>query len=102
MIPLRLAVLALGALSGCGDARLAAVESLSGDSSAGATVFADSCSDCHGAAGEGGSGPTLAGRGYDPTTVDSVVLYGTGDMPAFDGVLTDQDIADVAAFVSGL
>jgi quinohemoprotein ethanol dehydrogenase len=74
-----------------------------GNVAAGATVYSDNCTSCHGADGHGGNGgPDLT---LFPTAknVDAVVKQvenGGGGMPAFKGLLTPQQIADVAAYVT--
>ncbi len=71
-----------------------------GNATAGAPVFSDNCSGCHGTDGHGGNGgPDLSGV----TNVQAVITQvtnGGGGMPAFSGTLTDQQIRDVAAFVT--
>jgi mono/diheme cytochrome c family protein len=71
--------------------------------SAGRQVFASNCSVCHGAGGHGGNG------GPDLTSIPSAkqmavvvkqVENGGGGMPAFRGQLTQQQIEDVAAYVT--
>ena len=72
-----------------------------GNSSDGVEVFAQNCAACHGGDGEGGSGPRLAGEeAY--TSADVVVdqiRNGGGGMPAFGDRLSDQELADVSAYV---
>jgi mono/diheme cytochrome c family protein len=76
-----------------------------GDAANGEQVFvAAGCGGCHTfeAAGSSGSvGPNLddASPSYD--TVVEQVTNGGGAMPAFGDELSDQEIQDVAAFVSG-
>ena len=72
---------------------------LDGDPVNGEAVFAAECATCHAEDGTGGSGPNIAG-GVSPEKVAEFVLFGEEDMPAYDGDLEDQDIADVVAFVS--
>ena len=67
-----------------------------GDATAGATVFANTCAVCHGADGTGGSGPDITGEANSPELSDTI-LNGTGDMPAQD--LTDTEVADVIAYM---
>ncbi len=71
----------------------------------GKTVFADAgCGSCHtfAAAGSSGSvGPNLDTLQLDATRVSVAVTAGLGAMPSFKGRLSDRQIADVAAFVSG-
>jgi cytochrome c553 len=75
----------------------------SGSASAGQAVFASNCSTCHGATGHGGNG------GPDLTAIPSAqnrqrvirqVTKGGGSMPSFKGTLSDQQIRDVAAYVT--
>ena len=72
----------------------------------GAEVFAQSCASCHGSRGEGGRGPAIGdGRAADRLTADEMIALITdgGDtMPAFGGELTDEQIAQVVAYVRDL
>lgn len=70
------------------------------DATAGAQVFADTCAGCHGANGEGASGPAMseAAAGKTEADVEDVVRNGSGDMPA-QSQLSDPEMADVAAYV---
>src|SRR5580700_3259649 len=90
----------------------------SATSGAGAPVFANNCSSCHGAQGQGVPGafpppannPVVTG---DPNKVIGIVtggLHGTisvngqsynGMMPAWKGTLTSKQIADVITYVRG-
>src|SRR5689334_8444277 len=97
---MRLVIPVLFLLAACGDPRLSSVESIAGDPVAGSDVYAANCASCHGASGEGGAGPALPG--VDADTLRMTVLYGKESMPAFDGTLTDTEIADVTAFVTSL
>jgi len=75
------------------------VLALTGDATAGSDVYANDCAVCHGADGSGGSGSNLQGEdGLED--VISVVLSGEDAMPSFEGDLTAQEIADVAAYVT--
>ena len=67
----------------------------------GREVFADNCAACHGARGEGGTGPNLAGEAEytDPEAVVDQIRDGGGGMPGFEGRLTEQELADVSAFL---
>ncbi len=75
-----------------------------GDAEAGSSVFASSgCGSCHTleAAGSSGSvGPNLDEASPDFETAFTTVKNGRGGMPAFEGQLTEQQIADVAQYVS--
>jgi len=106
------AVLAI-AVAGCGgggdgdttEASTTTSTTGSGDAAAGKEVFASAgCGGCHtfSAAGSSGSvGPNLddASPSYDH--VVRQVTEGGGAMPSFEDELTEQQIQDVAAFVSG-
>jgi len=111
-----LAVLAAAlaiAVAGCGgggdgdttEASATTSTTGSGDAAAGKEVFASAgCSGCHtfSAAGSSGSvGPNLddASPSYDHVVTQ--VTEGGGAMPSFKDELTEQQIQDVAAFVSG-
>lgn len=78
----------------------------SGDSAAGALVFAGQCQRCHGANGEGSVGPPVWGPGsYNIgagmsrlRTASAFIRY---NMPQdLRGTLTDQQAADVAAYIN--
>ena len=74
-----------------------------GDAAAGEAVFKDNCATCHtlSAAGASGTvGPNLDDVKPDAETVKTQVENGGGAMPAFKGQLTDQQIADVSAYVA--
>ncbi len=84
----------------------------------GASVFANNCSSCHGATGQGlaGSFPPLANNPTvtgDPNKVIGIVLDGlhgpvsvngqtyNGQMPPWKGTLTNKEIADVITYIRG-
>lgn len=71
----------------------------------GEAVFETSCITCHGAEGAGGSAPNLqesdVASNYEE--VVEIVATGTdGGMPAFEGQLSEDEINDVAAYVTEL
>jgi mono/diheme cytochrome c family protein len=73
-----------------------------GDATAGKVVFVSSCGVCHvlkAADATGAVGPNLDEKKPDETLTIDRVVNGKGTMPAFKGQLTDQQIADVVAFV---
>jgi mono/diheme cytochrome c family protein len=68
----------------------------------GAGIYRAYCLTCHGADGQGGVGPQLAGRMEDayPNVDDqvAVVTNGTGRMPSFRGTLSATEIAKVVEY----
>ena len=75
-----------------------------GDAANGKKVFASAgCGGCHtfSAAGSTGTvGPNLDDANVDVDAAVQQVKNGGGGMPAFGDRLSDQEIADVAAFVT--
>ncbi len=73
--------------------------SVTGDATAGADVYATSCAACHGASGEGGTGPAMADEvpGKSDAEIEDIVLNGEGSMQAVS--LGDQDLADLLAYL---
>ena len=91
--------------TGGGNENLPALK-LKGDATAGKAVFASAgCAACHTLKDAGSTG--TVGPNLDDTkppfakAVDRVTL-GKGVMPKFQGKLTDQQIADVAQYVSSV
>jgi mono/diheme cytochrome c family protein len=61
------------------------------------------CRFCHGANGEGGFGPDLAGRGLSVAQFKQAIRKPWGIMPAFSETqVTDQDVENVVAYVNAL
>jgi len=73
-----------------------------GDAEAGAVVFSENCSTCHGATGHGGNGgPDLTTMPLAQTEEGAIqqVTNGGGGMPPFAGTLSEEEIENVAAYV---
>jgi mono/diheme cytochrome c family protein len=101
-----LLVVAALALAGCGGddgppAKPPQEVVDAGNPAQGREVFAGNCAACHGGRGEGGTGPALAGESAytDPEAVVDQIRDGGGGMPAFGDRLSEQELADVSAFV---
>jgi mono/diheme cytochrome c family protein len=74
-----------------------------GDPEAGAVVFSENCSVCHGATGHGGNGgPDLRTMPLAQSEEGAIqqVTNGGGGMPAFGGTLSEEEIENVAAYVA--
>jgi quinohemoprotein ethanol dehydrogenase len=69
---------------------------------AGEEVFAENCSTCHGATGMGGNGGpdlTTMPKAKEQKGAEEQVTNGGGGMAAFSGSLSEEEIANVAAYV---
>ncbi|HWC51777.1 MAG TPA: c-type cytochrome [Nitrospira sp.] len=67
----------------------------------GSGIFEHNCQACHGQAGIGGIGPKLAKSPilkHEDLFWDTV-LHGRGPMPAWGSILSEQDIADIHAWL---
>jgi mono/diheme cytochrome c family protein len=110
LIPVALAALALagcgddggGGGGGGGDGRSPQQIVDAGDPAKGKEVFAQNCAACHGSDGGGGSGPQLAGQDAftDAEVVVDQIQNGGGGMPPFGDRLSEQELSDVAAYVT--
>jgi mono/diheme cytochrome c family protein len=94
-----LVALAVLPLAACANAaRVDTIVGLTGDSTDGAVVYADNCASCHGADATGGTERGITGAPDEE--VAEVVLNGEESMPSFADTLSDQDIADVIAWLA--
>jgi mono/diheme cytochrome c family protein len=80
----------------------AMVRRMAGYSAVGSTIFGAQCAPCHGSAGEGGTGPALAGNDVAPDEAAAIVVGGFGGMPAFGATLEGGDVEAVVAFLATL
>lgn len=75
-----------------------------GDAAAGKEVYASAgCGSCHTFADAGSTGtigPDLDESSADFEAAAEQIRTGGGGMPAFEGQLSEQEIADVAAYVT--
>jgi len=117
-VPVLFAVCALG-LSACGgggdssgsdttaatDTSGGTETTAAGDVAAGKDIFMADCGSCHTLADAGTSGsvgPNLDDLKPDEETVANQVTNGGGAMPSFKDQLSEQQINDVAAYVSSV
>jgi cytochrome c551 len=73
-----------------------------GNAEAGTVIFSENCSTCHGATGHGGNGgPDLTTMPLAQTEEGAIqqVTNGGGGMPSFSGILSEEEIENVAAYV---
>jgi cytochrome c oxidase cbb3-type subunit 3 len=77
---------------------------LIGMSGKGSGIYAHNCQACHGEKAAGGVGPDLARNAIlkNESAFWETVLHGRGPMPAWEGILNEQDIADIHAWLIGL
>jgi mono/diheme cytochrome c family protein len=90
-------------LSGCAlDARVEAIQALTGDPINGESVYFNICEECHaedlGGTDKGPSLQIIVPR-IDDDQILRVVIVGEEEMPAFGDDLLDQEIADVLSYV---
>lgn len=100
----RFLMVALAAACGGEETRADVILGLTGDVANGETLYGTNCALCHGTAGEGveNLGAALAGATLSDEEVVNVLLNGNDEgMTPFD-LLTDQELADVTAFVQSL
>jgi mono/diheme cytochrome c family protein len=80
----------------------ALVRRTAGYAATGATIFEQQCAPCHGTAGEGASGPPLAGVELLTDELSAIITGGFGGMPAFASTFEPGDLEAVVAFIEGL
>ena len=98
LVPVLVAALLLTACGGSDP--VDDILALDGDTSNGAILFADNCVSCHPADGSAGTGAALNEAVPDINDEQMVtsISGGIGIMPVFSNALTNQEIADVAAY----
>lgn len=96
-------------VAACGDTgvagRAADIDALSGDAAAGTALYETHCLACHGAdARSGSAGEDLVDEVGEGGEFIEAILEGKdgGAMPAFAETLSDQDVADIVAYITGL
>ena len=92
-----------GVLAGSVLALVALAPAAPGARMAAQALFQTSCAPCHGAGGEGGIGPQLAGRQLTAEAVATHVRQGGLVMPAFPASrISDQELQQLVTYVGGL
>jgi cytochrome c551 len=70
---------------------------------AGLAIYSSRCATCHSSDLSGGTGPALgpasAAAGKSPEVILQIITRGATGMPSWAGILTDQEIGDVVAFL---
>lgn len=93
----------LAACAGPNDARVEPIIALTGDATNGRALYVSKkCNDCHGENGRGGFGVDLGSEdvhGTDKDELANTILVGYWFMPAFRSKLTDQEVADLLAYL---
>lgn len=92
---------------GCGSSRDGEITKLTGNATNGLVVWGSNCASCHGPAGKGvtGTGPSLVeghAADHDDAYLAKFILNGEGTMPSFSSSLSNQQIADVIAYIRSL
>jgi tetratricopeptide (TPR) repeat protein len=67
----------------------------------GRQLYTANCASCHGAQGQGGSGPVLAGNrnAAREANVRSIIQYGRGSMPGFSATLDENALEALTQYV---
>lgn len=105
VIALVLSVVALATSDGGGGEPQA--QDGGGGSTDGQTIFEENCATCHGASGEGGTGPAFADGAVaekypDVADQKEIVVNGKGGMPSWEGTLSDAEIDAVIEYERSL
>jgi len=69
---------------------------------AGATLYLQGCSACHGVHGEGGAGGPVAGTTLSRSETIAVIGSGIGTMPGYDTLLSPEEIEAIADHILGI
>ena len=104
LIAAALLAFAPGCESGSDNPDVATIVALSGDATSGESLYGTHCSSCHMADGTGNPGlnyPSLVEHAPHETDEEivAIVLEGEEAMPAFRSQLSDQEVADVLAYI---
>jgi mono/diheme cytochrome c family protein len=94
------ALLLAPALAACGS-DTSGITSLTGDAASGKTLYVAQCQACHGS--NGTARADAAGEAKNnPSGAAAVILDGEDAMPGFQDKLSDQQVADILAYLRTL
>jgi len=81
------------------DPRIKDILDLKGDLDNGTDLYATECSSCHGSDGHGATGPDIFREPAEDKEIAYIILDGSERMPAFGESLSNQEIADILAWI---
>ena len=93
-----------GGGGGGSNSAATAIAALTGDQTNGKSIYGNQCASCHAADGSGGVGSSLIAPPKSSLSAEAMIvslLDGKGNMPSFSSSLTEQQMADVIAYVRG-
>jgi ubiquinol-cytochrome c reductase cytochrome c subunit len=89
----------LTALAACGSSESTGLPT--GVATSGLPLYSAQCMSCHGITGTGLSGPSIISK--SASGIQTAVRNGPGDMPAWtESEISDQDLADIIAYIDSL
>ena len=92
------ALLALPLVAACGS-DTSGITSLTGNATSGQALYASNCQSCHGATGTQRANAVGEAKN-DPANAAAVILDGKDEMPGYSGQLSDQQVADIIAYLA--
>jgi mono/diheme cytochrome c family protein len=93
--------LAVALVAGCGD-RYESILALDGDPVQGEILYTGDCASCHGDEGQGAASIALTDvlPGLTGTEILQAIDEGPGNMPAYRGEYTKQEMADLLEYMT--
>ncbi|HEV2691977.1 MAG TPA: cytochrome c [Verrucomicrobiae bacterium] len=97
------ALMAFAAVARAEDSTNLPAPSIAKDATDARALFLKDCAHCHGATGHGDDGPDLHNLDWTDAQIAKRIRTGrSGQMTAFEGKLTTQQIATLVAYVRSL
>lgn len=94
--------MSLSLLMSCGVTdNVTSIYELVGDGTRGASLYNANCAQCHGPQGTMSANAAREAKS-NPKAAISIILRGEDSMPSFEGKLSNQDIADIVAYLKTL